>query len=236
MRLGWNVLRGDQDARLNESARLRLQRFRSQRESWIALMHTAPFGDFVRTVWAEGLATDGMPDSARALAQQHVLRVLFDRLSGLRARHPGATLGDLLDDTEERARSDGEACAAPEDPRYVRALSVDAARGRSCAHGVIPDVRPGSFPRWYVPDAFLWSPKFGMIPRENAGGSRAARTAKFTYYLHASKARDAYNAQERRAFDYAVSRARTEVLVTASGHATRGITAPEFLEEFRARR
>jgi hypothetical protein len=100
---------------------------------------------------------------------------------------------------------------------------------------VIPDARAGSFPRWYVPDSFLFSPKFGMIPKDNVGEARAARTAKFSWYMHNAKTNKAYNDEERRAFQYALSRARSAVLVTASGKATRGVTAPEFLEELRKR-
>jgi hypothetical protein len=48
-----------------------------------------------------------------------------------------------------------------------------------------------------------------------------------------SKASQRYNQGERRAFDYALSRARHDALVTASGTPTRGLTAPEFLEELR---
>jgi len=72
-----------------------------------------------------------------------------------------------------------------------------------------------------------------MIPKENVGDARAARTAKFSYYVFKAKAREAYNDEERRAFVYALRRARSAVLVSASGKATRGTTAPEFLEELR---
>jgi hypothetical protein len=51
--------------------------------------------------------------------------------------------------------------------------------------------------------------------------------------MHRAKINKAYNDEERRAFEYAISRATGAVLVTASGKATRGITAPEFLEELR---
>ena len=198
-------------------------------------MTALPLAEFVRKVWSEGLARDGEPGSARERAQQHILRQVLDRLLELHHRHPGATLGDLLTDVAERAESDCEACDAPLDPSFVQLLSVDAARGRSFAFVAIPDARAGSFPRWYVPDAFLWSPTLGMIPRENAGSVNASRTAKFSYYLYRTKAREAYNAQERTAFEYAISRARASVLVTACGSPTRGITAPEFLEEMRRR-
>ncbi|HTX57876.1 MAG TPA: UvrD-helicase domain-containing protein [Candidatus Acidoferrales bacterium] len=235
VRLGWNVLRGDADLSLNEIARERVARFRELRRGWVDAMTAQPFAEFVRNVWAEGLAADGPPGSARERAQQHVLQALFRRLLHLRRERPGATLGELLSDISERSESDCESAAAAPESGFVQLLSLDEARGRSFAFVAIPDARAGSFPRWYVPDAFLWSPKLGMIPRENAGSLRAARTAKFTYYLYRTKARDAYNAQERCAFEYAISRARATALVTAAGAPTRGITAPEFLEELRAR-
>jgi superfamily I DNA/RNA helicase len=51
-----------------------------------------------------------------------------------------------------------------------------------------------------------------------------------------TKAREAYNKEERRAFVYAMRRAKTSVLVTACERATRGISAPEFLAELQAAR
>jgi superfamily I DNA/RNA helicase len=236
VRLGWNVLRGETDISLNEGARERVQRFRAQRQGWIEAMTSLPLASFVRKVWSEGLAADGPPGSARARAQQHVLAYVLHRLLQLQREMPESTLGDLLADIAERAQSDGESCEAILDRGFVQLLNIDEARGRSFAFVAIPDARAGSFPRWYVPDAFLWSPKLGMIPRENAGADRASRTAKFSYYLYRTKARDAYNAQERCAFEYALSRARASVLVTAAGSPTRGITAPEFLEELRSTR
>ena len=233
VRLGWNVLRGETDPSLNEDARERIVRFRKLREGWTSAMTALPLGAFVRKVWSEGLASDGPPGSARARAQQHILHHVVRRLLMLQSERPSATLGDLLADISERADSDCETCDATLDPGFVQMLNIDEARGRSFAFVAIPDARAGSFPRWYVPDAFLWSPTLGMIPRENAGAARTSRTAKFSYYLYRTKAREAYNAQERCAFEYALSRARATVLVTAGGSPTRGITAPEFLEELR---
>lgn len=112
-------------------------------------------------------------------------------------------------------------------------MSVEAARGREFDRVIIANVRPGAFPVWYAPDRFLFSPKFGMIPKENVGDARASRTAKFTYYVHAVKANLKYNERERRVFNYALRRARESVLVTAWGTPTRGKTAPELLEELR---
>jgi len=236
LRLGWNVLRGDADGSLNAIALERVLRFRRLREGWVESMTTLAFPAFVRKVWSEGLAREGSDGSARALAQQHLLRTLLDRMISMHRAQPGATLGDLLEDVAQRSEIDGESCAVCDDPAFVRLLSVDEARGRTFAFVAIPDARAGSFPRWYVPDALMWSPHLGMIPRENVGDARAARTAKFSYYLYRSKARDAYNLQERQAFDYARSRARGTLLVTAWGSPTRGVSAPEFLEELQKQR
>jgi hypothetical protein len=79
----------------------------------------------------------------------------------------------------------------------------------------------------------LFSPRYGMIPKDNVGEASASRTAKFTYYMFRSKAGQHYYERERRAFAYAVRRASENVLVTASGTPTRGMTAPELLEELR---
>jgi superfamily I DNA/RNA helicase len=115
----------------------------------------------------------------------------------------------------------------------VRLLSVEAARGRHFERVVVANVRAGAFPLWYSPESFLFSPKLGVIPKENCGAAQAARTAKFSYYMFAAKTARRYNEAERRAFNYALSRARERVLVTAAGTPTRGVSAPEFLEELR---
>ena len=233
LRLGWNVVRGELDTALTPLARERVQRFRAQRERWVEAMQTLPFADFARIVWGEGLARDGEPGGARASAQALLLERLLARLRGFAERNPGASTGDILAYAQQRAASDLESCEDPSATGFVRILSIDAARGRTFRFVVIPDARAGSFPRWYVPDSFMFSPKQGMIPKDNVGEARASRTAKFSYYVFRYKTRENYNAEERRAFIYAMRRSRGEVLVTASERATRGTSAPEFLEELR---
>ncbi len=233
LRLGWNVSRGDQDDALNPTARERVRVFRAARERWLRASLAMPFPAFVRAVWSDGLAREGAPGSARALAQQLLLSRILRRLNAYANSHPEATLGDILAYAQARSESALESCEIDGDDRFVQILSIDAARGRSFEYVVVPDARAGSFPRWYVPDSFLFSPKLGMIPKDNVGDARAARTAKFSYYLFKAKAREAYNDEERRAFVYALRRARSGVIVSASGKATRGTTAPEFLEELR---
>lgn len=234
VRLGWNVLRGDCDGSLNEFARMRVQHFRQRRLSWIEQLETLPIEALLELVWSEGLSRAGAVGSARAIAQQRALEHLKERLVDFAKSAPEATLGDVLTRAKSQALGVFDDSASPPDERCVQILSVDAARGREFAHVILPDACAGAFPRWYVADSFLYSPTFGMIPKENAGDACTARTAKFTYYMHYSKTRDHYNAQERRAFIYALRRATRTALITASGRATRGITAPEFFEELRS--
>lgn len=236
LRLGWNVLRGDQDGQLDALTLSRLREFRIRRARWVEALRTHSLRSAARLIWSEGLARNGAPESARAVYQQLVLKRLDDRMERFVQQHPDATLGDFLEDASNRMDSAFEASELREVPGAVRILSIDAARGREFDHVVLPNVRAGCFPRWYVPDAFLYSPSLGMIAKENVGEAKAARTAKFTYYMFASKAREAYNREERRAFIYAMRRAKKSVLVTAHERPTRGVTAPEFLAELQAAR
>ena len=233
LRLGWNVVRGEQDASLPPSALARLQRFRSLRESWFEALTEGGLASHAQRVWSDALAPEGPPGSARASSQQRLLVQLLARIERYEREHPQGGLGGFLAYAERRAASELEGCEDAAGEGFVRMLSIDAARGRSFALVVIPDARAGSFPRWYVPDSFLFSPRLGMIPKENVGDARAARTAKFTFYIETAKTRERYNAEERRAFVYAMRRATREVIVTAYASATRGTTAPEFFEELK---
>ncbi|MGC1381708.1 MAG: 3'-5' exonuclease [Candidatus Baltobacteraceae bacterium] len=232
LRLGWNVIRGERDDALPADAAARVERLRRLREGWLAAMQTEPFATFARRVWSEGLAREGAAGSPRARAQQVALERLLDRLRAFLVQNPGSEIGDVLAYAEARSLSDLETCEAGSDG-FVQLISIEAARGREFDHVVVANVHPGGFPLWYAPDAFLFSERLGMIPKENAGEAAASRTAKFAYYMFRAKAREGYNARERRALVYALRRARTSALVTASGTPTKGITAPEFLEELR---
>jgi superfamily I DNA/RNA helicase len=233
LRLGWNVVRGDRDGDLHETARERLVDFRAKRLRWIEAMQRAPFETFARLVWGEGLALEGEPGSARAAAQQIVLRRILDRLNAYLAEVPDRTVGDALRYARRRAGSGLESCEDADGFPGVRLIDVEAARGREFDRIAVVDVRAGAFPRWYAPEAFAFSPRSGMISRENTGEARVGRTAKFTYYMWKSRAREHYNTRERERFCYALRRARVSALVTAWGSATRGVSAPEFLEELR---
>ena len=68
--------------------------------------------------------------------------------------------------------------------------AVERALARRFEHVFVVDARAGSFPPYYVPDAFLFSPTYGMIPKDAAGDATAARTAKFTWYAHQARPRN----------------------------------------------
>jgi superfamily I DNA/RNA helicase len=234
VRLGWNVLRGDRDRDLPGLARDRLMRLRELRNGWLTAMRGLSLPQLARLVWSQGLARSSEPESARWAYQQLTLRRLYDRIESFAAEHPDASLAEFLEYAEARMNSEFESCETVESGKAVSILSIDAARGREFDHIVVPNIRAGAFPRYYVPDAFLYSPSLGMIAKENVGEARAARTAKFTYYMFRSKTRERYNREERRAFVYALRRAKRSALVTAYEKATRGIAAPEFLAELQA--
>lgn len=236
LRLAWNVLHGDQDERLSPVARERVRSLRERLDRWRAALAQLELPAFARMVWSEGLAAEGERASARFAYQQQTLARLHERISRFAQSRPDASLAEFLDYAQARIESEFEASETSERAGAVRLLSIDAARGREFDHVIVPRAKAGSFPRWYAPDAFLYSPSLGMIAKENVGDGRAARTAKFTYYMFATKAREAYNREERRAFVYALRRAKKSALVTASERATRGITAPEFLAELQAAR
>jgi superfamily I DNA/RNA helicase len=236
VRLGWNVLRGDRDRDLPGLARDRLMRLRELRNGWLTAMRGLSLPQLARLVWSQGLARSSEPESARWAYQQLTLRRLYDRIESFAAEHPDASLAEFLEYAEARMNSEFESCETVESGKAVSILSIDAARGREFDHIVVPNIRAGAFPRYYVPDAFLYSPSLGMIAKENVGEARAARTAKFTYYMFRSKTRERYNREERRAFVYALRRAKRSALVTAHEKATRGIAAPEFLAELQAAR
>lgn len=233
LRLGWNVVRGDQDAALSEDARARLLRFRRLREGWLEALRVQPFEHFVRLVWRQGLAREGAPASARARTQRLVLGRALQRMCEMLASSPQATPMDVLLNAQRRRCSHFEHDGPAAPNGFLRIFSVERAREVEFDHAIVAGVQPGSFPQWYAPDAFLFSRALGMIPKENAGDASASRTAKYSYYVYRVNAQKAFYERERKAFEYALSLARTSVVVTASGSPTRGVTAPEFTEELR---
>lgn len=234
LRLGWNVVRGENDDALSTDAAARIRHFRRLRDGWLETMKIADFETFARSVWREGLSREGETGSARARAQQIALQRLLTGLGEFLDRPAETALPEVLAYAQQRIESDLGAWAAfPDEGGFVALSSVEAVRGREFDNVIVARVQPGSFPRWYSPESFLFSLRYGMIPKDNVGEARATRTAKFTYYMYRAKAAQQYYQRERAAFAYAMRRARKNVLLTASGAPTRGVAAPELLEELR---
>ena len=235
LRLGRNVTRGDVDAELSQDARERIVTFRAARERWESWTRTHAPSALARAILAESvLAT--LPSGARGRFDAGLIARLCVRLEAFEQRDPLATVEDFLLEIDRAAETESDpADLACQDPSAVRILDVEAAKGATFEAVFIPDLRAGAWPRYYVPDAFLFTPKMGMIAKENVGDATSARTAKFTYALFRYKFREKYNAEERRAFYCAATRARTQLFLCASGRANRGANTPEILAELEKR-
>ena len=235
LRLGRNVTRGDVDALLDAGARERLGTFRAALARWERAARSATLPELATLVLEESaLAT--LRDDARGRHARFLIARLADEIAAFAERDPLATLGDFLERVERVSRSEDDLLAiAVRDPHAVRVLDVEAAKGETFDATFVVDVRAGAWPRYYVPDAFLFMPSLGMIPKENVGDAAAARTAKFSYALYKAKLGEKYYAEDRRAFACATSRSRDYVCISVSGKATRGVSAPELFEELRSK-
>jgi len=235
VRLARNVTRGDVDAELPAEARSRLEEFRAALLRWEMLERSLGLPALVRTILGETMLA-ALGDDARSRFARGCVERLLGEIDAFALRRPLATLGDFLEEAEESAAADSDLLALDAVASdCVMLLDVEAAKGREYDHVFIIDARAGAFPRYYTPDTFLFTPRWGIIPKENVGDeANAARTAKFTYALYRLRPREKYNAQERRAFACGAMRARERLYVSASGRATQGRSAPEILEELRA--
>ena len=235
LRLGRNVTRGDVDGDLPQDARERLDAFRTARARYELAARRLEPAELARSIFDETMLATLTHDARGGFTRGLVIRLQAE-IDAYFAREPLASLEDFLLDAELVAASEDDLLSltsAPGTTDVVRVLDVEAAKGESFSAAFVVDVRAGAWPRYYVPDAFLFMPSAGMIPKENVGDARAARTAKFTYASFRYKLREKYNAEERRALVCAMTRARDYLSITASGRATRGASTPEILEELR---
>jgi len=231
LRLGTNIVRGDRDADLTAAARTRVEDFRARRLRWQTLLRESPGGEaFVRVAADAGLF-ELRPGETVARRQRR--GALIDALAAAVQRAVRRTgSGDFA-----RALLACERLANTENGpllqagRGVAVAAIDRIKWRRFAHLFVVDLRAGSFPPYYVPDAFLFSPVYGMIAKDNVGEASTSRTAKFTWYQHHAKLRETFSREDRRALAVALGRADETVALSASGKPTRGIAAPELLAE-----
>ncbi|MEA2720254.1 MAG: ATP-dependent helicase UvrD/PcrA [Candidatus Eremiobacteraeota bacterium] len=233
LRLGTNVLRGDRDADLSPLARARVEAFRARRARWTRWLHATDPETAARAIVEDGGLL--LPRTGDTSARERLRTTLIARIIALigayAARHPFDDLGAALAYCERLAAAEhGPELVDARDDAVVIA-SVERVLARRFDHVFVVDARAGSFPPYYVPDAFLFSTTYGMIPKDSAGDAVAARTAKFTWYEHHAKPRAAYVREQRRLFAAALGRADVSVTVSASGRATRGVAAPEIATE-----
>ncbi|MEA2664714.1 MAG: ATP-dependent helicase UvrD/PcrA [Candidatus Eremiobacteraeota bacterium] len=233
LRLGTNLLRGERDADLSPAARERLAAFRVRRERWQSWLRETGVASAARAIVADGgllLPRDG-ETAARAARRATLIARALELIERHAASHPFEDLGAALAYCERLAAAECGPELVDERADAVVVAAVERALARRFAHVFVVDARAGAFPPYYVPDAFLFSPTYGMIPKDAAGDATAARTAKFSWYEHQAKPRAAYVKEQRRLFAQALGRADVAVTVSASGRATRGIAAPELAHE-----
>jgi superfamily I DNA/RNA helicase len=229
-----NVVRGERDAELTPLARERLAAFRERRKAWAAHARDAGTAAARAIVEDAGLfAARPGETEARGARRTFVIDAVLGLIERYAARNPGAPLEAALAQLERIAPAErGPVVRSAGAGAFIG--SIDQIGPRRFDHVFVVDARAGSFPPYYVPDAFLFSPTYGMVPKDAAGDAPAARTAKFTWYSHQTKLKDAYAREHRRMLALAMSRADVSVTVSASGRATRGAGAPEFQSELQS--
>ena len=231
LRLGRNVTRGDADTALTADARARVIAFREARLRWEHAARSLDVPEFARFILAE-TAFATLPSGARGAFERGLLERLLAAIDAYALRHPLATLADYLAHAERMAGGEGDLLQLePFDRHAVCVCDVEMLAGASFERVFVVDVKAGAWPRYYVPDAFLFSPTYGMIPKDNVGDADAARTAKFTWASARLKYRNHYNDEDRRALYLAATRAETGLCITASGRSTQGKNTPELLTE-----
>lgn len=233
LRLGTNVVRGDRDIDLTSEARARLVDFRTRRDAWQTLVRTTDPASAARAIVLDGGLFGPRPGETAARGRRRAALVtsLLDIIARYTERLPQHDLARALAYCERIAMGESGPSVHDDTDDAVAVGAIDCIKGRRFARVFVVDVRAGSFPPYYVPDAFLFSPTYGMIAKDNVGDGHTARTAKFTWYQHHAKLREAYGREDRRALAAALARADSEVTISASGKATRGIAAPELLAE-----
>ena len=238
LRLARNVFGGERDGELADGVRTALAHLRELQAQWVATLERDPPIASARAILAQAgsLRPDENATPAQQSADARASADLLEAIERFTFVHPDAQLEDFLLHAERSAAAEGGRSDRAPAPGTVGMFDVDSARGLEFDHVFVCNVHAGAFPRYYTPEAFLFSPGIGMIAKDNAGGTQAARTAKYSYYEFRFKPAAAYYELERRRLYVAMMRARRSLTITASDRPTRARSAPEFLTELRALR
>ena len=235
VRLAMNLLRGERDNDLSALARERITAFRERRSAWA--LHARDAGTAAARAIVEDagiFAPRPGETPARAARRAFIGEAVLALIGRYERRHPGGSLEGALEMLARMAPNERGSLVHDRASGGVFTGSIDRIGPRRFDHVFAVDARAGSFPPYYVPDAFLFSPSYGMVPKDAAGDAPAGRTAKFTWYSHQTKLNLAYGREHRRLLALAMLRADVSVTVSASGRATRGISAPELAAELQA--
>lgn len=204
-----NALYGDADLKLSEHGRSSLAAFRERWSAWRRdCASLSPPAALAYLIEAAGYtaAWHAAPDHLRARLADDGRRVVA---AAARSRARG--LSEVV-----RTLEDGFGCLGPalasDDAVSVR--TIVGAKGLRKPYVFVAGVAHERFPRVYVSRSMAYSKKYGLIVRENVAGG-ASQTAKFAWYYAKFGAKALYLEEERRALNYALSRA--DVAAHASG-------------------
>jgi superfamily I DNA/RNA helicase len=172
LRLGRNVTRGDRDADLPPESLARVLAFRSARERWEEQERTLDLVSLARLIAGETiLATE--QGAARRCFDAALIARLIDDIAAFAAREPLGSLHDYLTYVERVGETDEDLLSLRmRRDDCVNVLSVEAAKGREFEAVFIVDARAAAFPRYYVPDAFLFYPPSASSPRRTSATVR----------------------------------------------------------------
>ncbi|HVA36055.1 MAG TPA: 3'-5' exonuclease [Candidatus Dormibacteraeota bacterium] len=237
--LACNVLEGLVDDDLGEGARLRLRALREAFPRWRDAAQRVALDQLLVQVADESgyLAwLDGLPTAPRRHGRRQLERLLV-QAGAAAVDLPAARLADFLAAADDLARRD---VALPHDlpleSDAVVLVAAEEAYGHEFEAVFVVGAHARSFPRYYSPPSFYFSPRLGVVPRENVADGGGPETAKFAWYSVRQRLAAKYYARERFLFESVTARARSLLYVTAYGRATRALRNPEFLEELRASR
>ena len=212
--LARNVMTGAADAILSETARVRVAAFRERMAAWQAACRCLPLtARFIYIAEVAGFRRhwdEAQPYLRRRLHEdcERMARAIELGLRGGATGFP--ELGRWFEDE-----------VVPLGPlaRWPGAIVADtivSAKGEHFDHVFAAGVAHERFPRIYASHAMAFSRTYGLIVRENVAPG-ASQTAKFAWYYARFGAKRMYLDEERRALDYALSRATVSADATGYG-------------------
>jgi superfamily I DNA/RNA helicase len=213
-----NVFNGSADHLLSDQARSSVRAFRT----WSAEMRAICSGRSAAAALGTLIEAAGVRAAWHAQAPYLRARLADDAARLVAAAAAFAAGGRRTVAQTVRAIEDGEANvrAARDAPGAIACGTIVEWKGRRARYAFVVGVAHERFPRIYVPRAFAFSRRFGLIARENTAGG-ASQTAKYAWYYAKFEAKERFLEEERRALDYGLARADAEAWVSGFGRPPR---------------